>query len=234
MQIKDQLKGIQEIHGEWTAHNIKLTDNISTMEEGAGERYIHRAEVYKSLIHLGLKKRISRLRILDLGCLEGGISIELAKEGAFCTGIDIRDAHLKKARFAAETLRLKNKCHWIRGDVTDSSLLEGLPKYDVIILSGLLYHLDINDILPLLKRLKSISKKKSQLIVDTNITSSCLESGTLSDNLTVWGRTWREHGVEDSLKENFKAWSSYSNNNAFWLREKLGKCPCISRIYVCL
>lgn len=105
--------------------------------------------------------------------------------------------------------------------MTDSTLWKGKTKYDVIILSGLLYHLDLHDILPLLKRLRSIISKKGLLIVDTNITSYCLESGTISDDLTVWGRTWREHGVEDSLNDRIsKAWSSFSNNNAFWLTER--------------
>ena len=128
---------------------------------------------------------------------------------------------MEKARFAAETLKLKKKCQWIRGDVTDSTLWESKPKYDVIILSGLLYHLDIHDILPLLKQLRSKIRKKGLLIVDTNITSNYLESGVVSENLTVWGRTWKEHNAEDSLKDRIsKAWSSFSNNNAFWLTER--------------
>ena len=119
--------------------------------------------------------------------------------------------------------------------MTDSTLWKGKPKYDVIILSGLLYHLDIHDILPLLKQLRSIIRKKGLLIVDTNITSYYLESGAISEDFTVWGRTWKEHSAEDSLKDRIsKAWSSFSNNNAFWLTEELGECSCISRIHICL
>lgn len=221
MRIVEQIKKIKDTHGEWTAHNIELAENISTMEKGTGERYAYRADVYKSLIKLGLDKPISRLKILDLGCLEGGISIELAKEGAKSTGIDIRDAHLAKATFCAEVLKLKNKCRWIQGDVTDKSLWSRLQKYDVIILSGLLYHLDIDDIFPLLKNLRDISKTKGMLIVDTNITSEYLESASISENLTVWGRTWKEHSTGDTLKDRIsRAWSSLSNNNAFWLTER--------------
>ena len=221
MKIVEKIEKIKATHGEWTAHNIKLSENISTMDKGTGERYAHRADVYKSLTNLGLNKPISRLEILDLGCLEGGISIEFAKEGAKTTGIDIRDAHLAKADVCAEVLKLKTKCRWIQGDVTDKTLWSKLGKYDVIILSGLLYHLDIKDIFPLLKNLRQISKTKGMLIVDTNITSKYLESASINENLTVWGRTWKEHSTGDSLKDRIsRAWSSLSNNNAFWLTER--------------
>ena len=44
MQLKEQLNSIRKEFGEWTAHNIELIDNISTMVKGSGERYIHRQE----------------------------------------------------------------------------------------------------------------------------------------------------------------------------------------------
>ena len=81
MKLEDQLIQIKELHGNWTAHNIALANNISTMKCGEGERYKSRAKVYIKLIRSQLRKRFSQLKILDLGCLEGGISIELAKEG---------------------------------------------------------------------------------------------------------------------------------------------------------
>lgn len=221
MQIEDRFNQIRKIYGEWSAHNITLSEDLTTMGKGNGERYAMRADVYKSIIRMSLKKHISRLKILDLGCLEGGISIELAKEGASCTGVDIRDVHLEKAKFAAEVLKLKKRCRWIMGDVTKSETWKSKIKYDVIILSGLLYHLDKGDILPLLNRLRSICKRESLLIVDTNITSNYLESFSIDESLTVWGRSWREHSESDSLEERMaRGWSSLSNNNAFWLSER--------------
>ena len=221
MKLEDQLIQIKELHGNWTAHNIALANNISTMKCGEGERYKSRAKVYIKLIRSQLRKRFSQLKILDLGCLEGGISIELAKEGASCTGVDIRNAHLVKADFASRINKLNRRCSWICEDITSPKLWESGAKYNVIILSGLLYHLDAEDIIPLLKRIKTSLKKESLLIIDTNITSEYLEKVTLENGLTIWGRTWKEHQESDTLKDRIsKAWSSLSNNNAFWLTER--------------
>ena len=221
MQLTEKFKQIKDLYGEWSAHNIKLDSNISTMDDGIGERYIERANIYKVFIQSELNKKLSRLKVLDLGCLEGGISIELAKEGACCTGIDVRDSHLVKARFASDVLGLKKRCKWINADVTSSNAWQKTTRYDVIILSGLLYHLDIKDILPFLKRLRSNCSKKSMMIVDTNITSKYLNSYMLNENLTVWGRNWKEHKTDDTYEDRLsRGWSSMSNNTAFWLTER--------------
>ena len=221
MKLEDKLNLVKELHGEWSAHNIKLSEDICTMEAGVGERYIARAKVYIQLIRIALKKKVKGLKILDLGCLEGGISIELAKAGAKCTGVDIRNAHLEKAKFASETIKLRRRCKWICDDVSSSKLWESISNYDVIILSGLLYHLDADAIYPLLKRIRSSLKKDALLIVDTNITSKYEKSVKLEDDLTIWGRTWNEHKKEDTLDERIsKGWSSLSNDNAFWLTER--------------
>jgi len=221
MRFEEELKQIRETHGEWSAHNISLKDNISTMKIGDGERYKLRANVYIKSIRMGLKKRFSKLSILDLGCLEGGISIELARLGACCTGVDIRESHLVKADFASQVNKLNRKCSWICEDVTSANLWESKKKYDVIILSGLLYHLDAKDILPLLKNIRSALKHESMLIVDTNITSEYLDSYKIDKDLTVWGRTWHEHKANDTIDERVsRAWSSLSNDTAFWLTER--------------
>lgn len=221
MRFEEKLQQIKEAHGEWSAHNIELKNNICTMKIGEGERYKSRANVYIQSIRVGLKKRFSQLRVLDLGCLEGGVSIELAKAGAYCTGVDIRQSHLVKADFASQVNRLNRRCRWICEDVTSAKLWESKAKYDVIILSGLLYHLDAKDILTLLKNIRSASKRESMLIVDTNITSEYSECFKMDENLTVWGRRWNEHQANDTIEERLsKGWSSLSNDTAFWLTER--------------
>ena len=59
------------------------------------DRARQRANIYYSLIDKFTKGGIEDKKILDLGCLEGGISLFLATKGAVCTGIDVREAHLK-------------------------------------------------------------------------------------------------------------------------------------------
>ena len=101
-----------------TAHNIHLTNSISTLPDGIGER-VHQhgtvfAEIYKYHSQI-----FSAEQGLDLGYLEGGISIDLALLGAKTTGLDVRQQHIAKAKFASSELGLRRKCKWILADITE-------------------------------------------------------------------------------------------------------------------
>ena len=215
--MKDYSKEIENIrksYGEWTAHNIEIDTGLFTMNECFVDRASRRAETYIAFIKRFHSKRIRGLRILDLGCLEGGISIALAKSGCKCIGVDVREQHLVKAKFAAESLRLTSRCKWKKGDVTKASLWKDLGKFDVIICSGLLYHIDASDIIPLLRNIRMACKKNALCIIDTNISSKAISSFTYEGN-TFWGCPWKEHNATDGKDKRIaSSWSSYENNQA--------------------
>ena len=77
MNLQNELDVIRARWGPWTAHNIQLNDNIFTISKNAGNRVSDRADLYLKLIKIFSHKNISELKVLDLGCLEGGISIKL-------------------------------------------------------------------------------------------------------------------------------------------------------------
>ena len=75
-----------------------------------------------------------QLRVLDLGCLEGGISINLAQAGMNVVGVDV-EGHIRKCEFVSDQLNLNDKITWLIGDVNDASLWDSLGYFDVIICS---------------------------------------------------------------------------------------------------
>ena len=218
---KAEYQEIVQRYGSWTAHNINLGNGLFTIKNSAPDRAESRAVTYQAITELFFKKKISGIKILDLGCLEGSISINFAKLGAYCTGVDIRDVHLRKAEFASKTLSLNKHCKWIKGDVTEDTVWSDLPKFDVIICSGILYHMDANSIIPLLRNIHMKLKSNGLAIIDTNISHSPVESVVISDDLEIWGRSWIEHPDSANNEEKLAApWSSYKNNTAFWMTER--------------
>ena len=92
---KRVMESVVSEHGPWTAHNIRLGKGLYTMPEGQGLRYKRRSEIYEFLYKNTLNKAIDNIKVLDLGCLEGGIGIHFGLKGADVTGIDIRNLILK-------------------------------------------------------------------------------------------------------------------------------------------
>ena len=220
MNRLEEIEMIRDKYGEWTAHNIEIEPGLFTMGNNIKDRASRRSETYSKLIRRFKSKKLRGLRILDLGCLEGGISIPLAQEGCRCVGVDVRERHLIKAHFAARSLGISRKCKWEVGDVTNKELWDNLGKFDVIICSGLLYHIEANDIIPLLKNIHRACKAKGMIIVDTNISSKPVSSFTY-DGKTFWGCTWIEHNQSTNKNQRMAAsWSSYKNNEAFWMTER--------------
>ena len=221
MNISTELELIKLEHGAWSAHNIKLSKNIFTISAEHESRSLKRAELYAGLKRTLSKRSLRGCNVLDLGCLEGGISIHLAQEGARCTGIDVRSKHLIKAKFAAKCLGLQRRCTWLEANVTSQNLWEQLKKFDLIICSGLLYHLDAIDILPLLRNMRKACKKDTLVIIDSNIAPQPLKYFAQTGEPTLWGCEWSEHEPNSSASERMAAgWSSMHNNSAFWLTER--------------
>lgn len=222
---KNLRRALDEIileHGPWTAHNIQLASGIYTMGSDGFDRAQKRSHLYYKLYrNLKGPTRFRGLKVLDLGCLEGGISLYFAKQGAVCTGIDVRTSHLVKARFAANVLGVGKRCNWLEGDVTDQTIWKRLGKYDLVICSGLLYHIAACDIIPLLKNLKASSKQNGLTILDSNISFQPTDKFSVDNNLTLHGNTWIEHNKSASIEERMAAnWSSMMNDDAFWLTER--------------
>lgn len=101
------------------------------------------------------------LKILDVGCAYGGFSIEAARMGAVCYGIEISEplydfAMLNNKNEEYET----GSCEFILTDVTSADFLNRVPKhfFDLIIVNDVFEH--IYDTVQLLSNLSMVSGEK--------------------------------------------------------------------------
>ena len=221
MCLQNELDFVRTRWGPWTAHNIQLERNLYTISKDEGNRVSERADLYVQLIKIFAPSNSKQLRVLDLGCLEGGISINLAQAGMNVVGVDVREGHIRKCEFVSDQLNLNDKITWLIGDVNDASLWDSLGYFDVIICSGLLYHIADKDIYQLVKRMRAHNVLNGLTIIDTNITSTLQHTFKVSSRLTIHGRQWIEHKKGKSIRDRIKdSWSSLKNDHAFWMTER--------------
>lgn len=96
-------------YGPWSAHNLEYEPGKYTLGSAAGAQWLHsRSMFFGSLAERALFKPLTSMRVLDIGCLEGGISFHLARLGAEVVGLEARLTHLVKAEFAARRAKLSN------------------------------------------------------------------------------------------------------------------------------
>ncbi|MEB8584318.1 class I SAM-dependent methyltransferase, partial [Bacillus cereus] len=130
-------------YGEWTAYDIKLTDTLYTRDIRQPNPALKKiVTMIQDITQCDFKN----LRILDLACLEGHYAIEFAMQGATVVGIEGRESNIQKAIFAKDLLRLENLTFY-QDDVRNLSA-EKYGHFDIVLCSGILYHLDCSDVFP--------------------------------------------------------------------------------------
>lgn len=201
---------LEERHGPWTAHNIRLSDTVYTIgpEPSGDEVKLRRVVQVVSDLFGG---RLDGIRALDLACLEGMYALELGRRGADVVGIEGREANLEKARFAATALGL-DRVEFELGDVRSLSV-ERHGSFDLVLCLGILYHLDVPDVFTFVEQMAAVCTRV--LVVDTHVTldPSVTESHGGHD---YRGQSVFEHKPSSSQDERLKAlWSSLDNPQAF-------------------
>lgn len=77
-----------------------------------------------------------RLRVLDLGCGKGAVSVRLARElGCRCLGIDALEEFISVAREKAAAFGVRRRCRFEVGDIRDR--IHDLGRFDVIVLGAI-------------------------------------------------------------------------------------------------
>ena len=206
-------------HGvDFTAHNIVFLDGEQTR---ASEPPIHRSTQTRAILRTVLLAFAGRnpatVRVADLGCLEGGYSVELARAGYETLGIEAREENFACCEYVAERAGLSN-LRFARDDVRN---LEVYGTFDAVLCIRLLYHLDSpTAFLELLGR-----STRRLVIVQTHYASDVVPEGcNLGDWTTHEGRRGRwylevaEHGDEAELLAN--RWASVRNRESFWLEKR--------------
>ncbi|KIC93817.1 class I SAM-dependent methyltransferase [Flavihumibacter solisilvae] len=127
---------------KFTAHNVLLDNGQKTM--GNDQVLIADSHVWKSvektlnllLPLMGKEKR--DMRVVDLGCLEGGYTVEFARMGFQAIGIDAREENIANCNYVKSHLNLPN----LSFAKDDARNVQNYGNFDITLCYGLLYHLD--------------------------------------------------------------------------------------------
>jgi SAM-dependent methyltransferase len=208
MDIDDLQLGKAEVverYGPWTAHNIRLRDDLYTMVpgiEGANEFRLRRIV---QIISDVTGRPFEQLRVLDLACLEGLFAVELARRGADVVAIEGREANIEKARFARAALSLHN-LELIQDDVRNLAR-DRHGRFDVVLALGILYHLDAPGVFFFLQRLAEVCD--GLCVIDTHVTESTAETFS-HDRHTYRGTYYTEPDTSDELARD-TLWAGLGN-----------------------
>jgi 2-polyprenyl-3-methyl-5-hydroxy-6-metoxy-1,4-benzoquinol methylase len=207
---------------EWTGHNIPLTSAESTISPKIPLISDDpRTATIKSLVRrfAGGSKPV---RVLDLGSLEGGLSLEMAREGWEVVGIEGRRSNFEKAELIRRYFDLDNLQFQLRDVKTLDRATDGV--FDVILCCGLLYHID--NPFALLEVLANLSAPEGLMFLDTHDApdeaaaaygthaASLSEETTLEHGSRTYDGRWFSEPQSGSVLE--RQWSAVSNARSFW------------------
>ena len=160
-------------------------------------------------------KPLAECRVLDLACLEGHYAIEFALHGAETLGIEGRAASVAKCEFARRDLGLE-RARFEQNDVRHLSR-DRHGVFDIVICSGLLYHLPARDAQALIAAMYDTCSRL--LIIDTFISLEGRRAVDI-DGVERRGHFYGEHDPNESAKEREqKLWASLDNDASFWFTE---------------
>lgn len=230
----------------FTAHNILLDNGQMTMPKD--QVLIADSAMWTSIektINLFIppeQESRSKLRAVDLGCLEAGFAVELARMGIDTLGIEAREDNIEKCEYVKSHLNLPN-LNFAKDDVRN---LAKYGKFDITICYGLLYHL--NDPVKFLKTVSEcttrvlflnthfaperdlryklgflnryfiapIQKRTKFLEYTQNYRLSGIQQN--EGYRGRWFREWNQNARKDKIEK--MLWASYNNNRSFWLLKK--------------
>jgi SAM-dependent methyltransferase len=231
----------------FTGHNILLDNGQTTM--GPKETLIADSALWTSIektINLFMpqpKADRSHMRVVDLGCLEGGYTVQFARMGFDTLGIEAREENVQKCNYVKSNLSLPN-LNFVQDDARNISKY---GKFDITLCYGLLYHL--NDPFQFLKTLHSCTSRllflsthyaperdiryiseplNKYLIIplEKRIKRLDYKKNYRLSKLTQnegyrgrWYTEWNENEEKNTIEKKL-LWSSYNNDKSFWLCKK--------------
>lgn len=210
--MKPTIRQSMEQVGPWTAHNIRLDDDLYTREPRVVGDEI-RAKRILQIVSDVSGRPLSELRVVDLACLEGMFSIEMALHGAETLGIEGRRDNVDRARFAGQALGLSN-LRFEQDDVRNLSA-DRYGEFDVVLSLGILYHLDAPDVFRFVEQMGAVCRGFA--VIDTHIALAPKETLDYAGE-SYSGRRFVEHrhGSTQEQREEL-LWASLDNPTSFWL-----------------
>jgi len=158
----------------------------------------------------------SKTTVIDLGCMEGGTTLEFARWGYKTLGLEARESNLERCRYMQSKMNLPN-LHFVKDNMLN---VEAHGKFDIIYASGVLYHVkDPVDFIEILSR-----ATKSVLILNTHYASdppppkTAAKLGEMTEykgRKGQWFSEWPDPIDQIQLEGRRKA--AYDTHRAFWL-----------------
>ncbi|MBC5764887.1 class I SAM-dependent methyltransferase [Ramlibacter albus] len=202
---------------KFVAHNIPLAPGFSTRP---GEPLIGespRTQAIHDALRLFMPGGVQGKTAVDLGCLEGGLTYELWQAGLDVLGVEVREDNLERCRLVREWFGAHERMDFVQADVRQ---FQPARAFDVVLCSGLLYHLD--DPAAYIGQLGGLTAPGGLLYLDTHVAPEDVEMAECEyrdylSPLKTGERNglpvrWREYAEDVTQAE-----SSIGNTVSLWL-----------------
>lgn len=226
---------------EFTSHNIRLDDGTLTKPDVGRSIDAHPWFISaRRIIETVFPGDKQHLRLVDLGCLEGGYAVEFARMGIQVLGVDVRESNILACNHVKSKTDLPN-LEFVRDDALN---IANHGTFDIVFCSGLLYHLDKPK--DFLETLSTATKKL--VILQTHFSTSdlCVRSrlpklvrkvlarmnvgksqvdrfvlSQMSENEGLAGRWFTEFSNKKTFNERESSkWASWDNRRSFWIQRE--------------
>jgi len=177
------------IHGYFNLGNGTIIEDKDILQKK--RLFALRDYIFNIISNFYGRKKLNDKTLCDVGCNTGYFIYELYKKFNFknVLGLEPRESNLKKAEFVSKFFKLpKNRFRLKEFDILDDNKI--IPKYDVVIMMGVLHHLDNH-----LQALKKLFKMTKELFI--------LETMVLTDELNT-SKIAKQLELKDSLYKNKK------------------------------
>lgn len=220
----------------WTNQNIQLTPNVWTVPGKPPVLQDPRLLCVKRAVREALGGTLAGARVADLGCLEGGMSLAFALEGADVLGVEGRAGNVEKCRLVQEHFGLPNLA--FEHDDARNFRPEKYGMFDAVLVCGLLYHLDT----PVEFVRQAARCARRVIVIETHFApegdaavealdtmpffdldwNPLMERVQVTDGSDVYeGRWWREYPDEMPHDERERLyWASLDNPRSLWLTRR--------------
>jgi SAM-dependent methyltransferase len=198
---------------DFTAHPILFSDGSLTIPDSDWDMSQHPVFVaVRAILRSVYRGGVAGKSVVDLGCLEGGYTVEFARLGMRATGIEVRRSNFENCLYVKTKVDLPH-LEFVQDDVWN---VEKYGSFDVVFCCGLLYHLaEPRRYLDILSRVC-----RGILILDTHYATQAERTKFPLSPLTlhegVSGRWFTEYDKEDDVRREDAKWASWGNARSFW------------------
>jgi hypothetical protein len=225
----------------FTAHNIRLDDASRTKADGVPMEVHPWFLAARRVLDAAFPGDRQHLRIADLGCLEGGYTVEFARLGFQALGLDVREANIQACRYVQSKVNLP-QLDFVRDDVWN---IEKYGVFDAIFCCGLFYHLDRpREFLDLLSRVtkrvlilqthfaeagdspsfihpRRLRRLVSRILPLKNTATTTHKLSFLTKHEGLPGRWFPEFRNERAFRDREnRRWASWNNRASFWIQRE--------------